>query len=249
MAGKFYAVKSGRTPGIYNTWDACKAQVDGYGGAIYKSFKTAAEAAAYMGWGNTEAVNSAKSVNNVKLVNNVKSVNNVEAARYVQFDNKVEPVNNVENIENTATLGGKTSSSSDSGVAYVDGSFNVATGEFSYGVVMFHNGEELHFNQLFNDKELATMRNVAGEIKGAEAAMQYAYDNQMKELTIYHDYEGISRWPLREWKANKSGTIAYQNFYDNISKYVNIKFVKVKGHSGDKYNDVADRLAKEALGL
>ena len=204
MAGKFYAVKSGRTPGIYNTWDACKAQVDGYGGAIYKSFKTAAEAAAYMGWGNTE---------------------------------------------NTVALGGKITEGIDSGIAYVDGSFNVATGEFSYGVVMFHNGEELHFNQFFNDKELASMRNVAGEIKGAEAAMQYAYDNQMKELTIYHDYEGISRWPLREWKANKSGTIAYQNFYDKISKNVNIKFVKVKGHSGDKYNDVADRLAKEALGL
>ncbi len=26
-------------------------------------------------------------------------------------------------------------------------------------------------------------------------------------------------------------------------------FVKVKGHSGDKYNDLADRLAKDALGI
>mgnify|MGYP001651142832 CR=1 FL=1 len=26
-------------------------------------------------------------------------------------------------------------------------------------------------------------------------------------------------------------------------------FNKVKGHSGDKYNDVADRLAKDALGI
>ena len=228
MAGKFYAVKSGRTPGIYNTWDACKAQVDGYGGAIYKSFKTAAEAAAYMGWGNTGNNKSAETVKSKKAVSNVENVDSVE------------------NTGKSATLSGKTIEDKDScidrGIAYVDGSFNVATGEFSYGVVMFHNGEELHFNQFFNDKELATMRNVAGEIKGAEAAMQYAYDNQLKELTI-------SRWPLREWKANKSGTIAYQNFYDKISKYVNINFVKVKGHSGDKYNDVADRLAKEALGL
>ena len=28
-----------------------------------------------------------------------------------------------------------------------------------------------------------------------------------------------------------------------------IRFVKVKGHSGDTYNDMADRLAKEALGM
>ena len=35
----------------------------------------------------------------------------------------------------------------------------------------------------------------------------------------------------------------------DIKKYVDIKFVKVKGHSGDKYNDLADKLAKEALGI
>ena len=30
MAGKFYAVKKGRKPGIYMSWDACKAQVMGF---------------------------------------------------------------------------------------------------------------------------------------------------------------------------------------------------------------------------
>lgn len=199
MAGKYYAVKVGKTPGIYNTWDDCKAQVDGVSGATYKSFKTAAEAAEYMGWGSeTKAPDS-------------------EAP----YD----------------------------GVAYVDGSYNVATGEFSYGVVMFHEGTELHFNRKFDDASLAEMRNVAGEIKGAEAAMEYAYNNGIKRLSIYHDYEGIAKWPLRQWKANKEETKAYQAFYDNIAKNVDITFIKVKGHSGDKYNDEADRLAKEALGI
>ena len=46
MAKKFYAVKTGRTPGVYGTWADCKAQVDGYSGAVYKSFPTAAEALA-----------------------------------------------------------------------------------------------------------------------------------------------------------------------------------------------------------
>ena len=114
---------------------------------------------------------------------------------------------------------------------------------------MFHNGEEHTFNKAFSDPELATMRNVAGEIKGAEAAMEYAYKNGMKSLTIYHDYEGISKWPLRLWAANKEGTKAYQQYYDEIKKSVDVKFVKVKGHSGDKYNDLADKLAKEALGI
>ena len=27
---KFYAVKEGKKPGIYHTWDECKEQVNGY---------------------------------------------------------------------------------------------------------------------------------------------------------------------------------------------------------------------------
>ena len=35
---KFYAVRKGLTPGIYKTWDECKAQVSGFPGTEYKSF-------------------------------------------------------------------------------------------------------------------------------------------------------------------------------------------------------------------
>lgn len=49
MAKKFYAVKAGRTPGIYETWSDCEKQVKGFGGAIYKSFPTKAEAQAFIG--------------------------------------------------------------------------------------------------------------------------------------------------------------------------------------------------------
>ena len=48
MAGKFYAVKKGRKPGIYMSWDACKAQVMGFPNARYKGFKTKAEAEAFL---------------------------------------------------------------------------------------------------------------------------------------------------------------------------------------------------------
>ena len=43
MAGKFYAVKKERKPGIYMSWDACKAQVMGFPNARYKGFKTKAK--------------------------------------------------------------------------------------------------------------------------------------------------------------------------------------------------------------
>lgn len=41
MAKKnFYVVWKGASPGVYETWDECKAQVTGFDGAIYKSFPT-----------------------------------------------------------------------------------------------------------------------------------------------------------------------------------------------------------------
>lgn len=48
MSKKYYAVKKGKKPGIYRTWDAAKSQVHGYPNAVYKSFKTLKEAEAFM---------------------------------------------------------------------------------------------------------------------------------------------------------------------------------------------------------
>jgi ribonuclease HI len=48
MVSKVYAVKKGRTPGIYHSWRQCKAMVDGYPGAVYKSFATVADAEAFV---------------------------------------------------------------------------------------------------------------------------------------------------------------------------------------------------------
>ncbi len=133
--------------------------------------------------------------------------------------------------------------------AYVDGSFDKLSGDFSCGMVVLYQGQEKLFCHRFCDRELAQMHNVAGEIKGAEAAMRFAVANQIKHLVIYHDYEGIAKWCNGAWKANKEGTKAYQAYYKSIRSMLNIEFVKVKGHSNDHYNDMADALAKQALGL
>lgn len=50
MAGKakFYAVKKGKVPGIYTTWDACRSMVHGFKGAVYKSFASRKEAELFL---------------------------------------------------------------------------------------------------------------------------------------------------------------------------------------------------------
>lgn len=45
---KYYAVKKGKHPGIYQTWPECQREVNGFSGAIYKSFSTLAEAQTWL---------------------------------------------------------------------------------------------------------------------------------------------------------------------------------------------------------
>ena len=220
---KFYAVKQGRKTGMFLTWDDCKKQVMGYPGAIYKSFGTREEAEAYLG---------------------------VTGAQTGQKNGTVDATERTAGITRSVSSGNNKSENTENAVEiYVDGSYHAATKEFSYGLVVLVDGKEEKFSQKMTDPELAQMRNVAGEIKGSEAAMQYALDHKIPSIIIYHDYQGIASWCNGDWKANKPGTIAYRDFYREASRKIKIQFRKVKGHSNDKYNDMVDQLAKEALGI
>ena len=64
MAKKYYAVKAGRIPGIYRTWDEVKEQVNGYSGAIYKSFETLQEAELFIS-SSIEQVSGNKKVDTI----------------------------------------------------------------------------------------------------------------------------------------------------------------------------------------
>lgn len=44
----YYAVAKGRARGVYTDWDACRQNVNGYSGAVYKKFLTLLEAQAFL---------------------------------------------------------------------------------------------------------------------------------------------------------------------------------------------------------
>ncbi|MBK6977215.1 MAG: ribonuclease H family protein [Cytophagaceae bacterium] len=66
---KFYAVWTGRKPGIYTSWDECKKQVEGFDGAQYKSFESKTEAENALKRNYYAVVNpSTKQASNGKLI-------------------------------------------------------------------------------------------------------------------------------------------------------------------------------------
>lgn len=135
-------------------------------------------------------------------------------------------------------------------IAYVDGSYNIKTKEYGFGCILIEGQKVVKELSGKGDKEaLVSMRNVAGEILGSLAAMKFALENGYPGVCIYYDYEGIEKWANGLWRANKIGTQNYQKLVNEYRKKINISFIKVLAHSGDFFNERADKLAKKAVGI
>lgn len=132
--------------------------------------------------------------------------------------------------------------------AYVDGSFNPQKGKYAFGLVAFHPGGEVEeFCGSGNSAEALKQRNVSGEMIAAMLSVKWAIVNGYKELTIYYDYAGIEAWVSGAWKAKNELTMKYRDTMRTWGTRVAIRFEKVEAHTGNKFNERADELAKEGL--
>ncbi len=127
--------------------------------------------------------------------------------------------------------------------AYVDGSFS--DGIVSFGAVILKGDnivEEL--SGVVNDNDFKGSRQVGGELLAAIKVAKWCIDNGINEIDIFYDYDGIKKWANKEWKARKELTRRYSRFINESG--LKIRWHKVKSHTGDKWNEHADRLAKSA---
>lgn len=132
--------------------------------------------------------------------------------------------------------------------AYVDGSFNEGTGTYSFGCVIIKpDGEIVREMGNGNNPETAAIRNVAGEMLGSMFAVRWALVKGYNKLDIYYDYQGIEAWATKQWKAKNEFTKKYADYMQKQMERIDISFHKVAAHTGNKYNEEADRLAKDAL--
>lgn len=134
-------------------------------------------------------------------------------------------------------------------IAYVDGSNKGDGSAFSWGIVAFSKHEKKTFNGMSTDPEQCKYRNISGELFASVHATKFAIDNKCTKITIYHDYAGIRHWAIGEWKTKNKLGKDYEAFFQKALKVIDVEFVKVKGHTGDKFNEEADILAKQALGI
>jgi len=125
---------------------------------------------------------------------------------------------------------------------YVDGSF--INGAIGYGAVILSGGNVV--GELYgavDDRSVASARQVAGELFAVREALRWCKENSVAEVALFYDYYGIEKWATGRWKANQPLTISYREFVQNSG--VRIRWHKVESHTGDRWNDRADALAKK----
>ncbi|HSQ19614.1 MAG TPA: RNase H family protein [Blastocatellia bacterium] len=128
---------------------------------------------------------------------------------------------------------------------YVDGSFiNGATG---YGAVVLNNGKVVdELSGPVAVADVSATRQVAGELVAVKEALKWCLEHSVDEVSIYYDYLGIEKWATRQWKTNQPLTAEYARFMSECP--IRIHWNKVDSHTGNRWNDRADVLAKQGAG-
>ena len=126
---------------------------------------------------------------------------------------------------------------------FVDGSFSPDFPKSGWAFVVTENDKEIARGSGITAFD-AESRNIDGEVMASFQAMRWL-DSNDKTGTICHDYEGIARWAKGEWQAKsniaKRYVAAAQPYLHRVS------FEKVEAHTGVKWNELVDKLAKEAI--
>lgn len=133
-------------------------------------------------------------------------------------------------------------------IAYVDGSYDDKLKKYSFGcILLLPSGDIVKESGNGDNPESLAIRNVAGEMLGAMYAVKWAMVNGYTEIELRYDYEGIEKWVQGIWKAKNELAQKYAAAMNDWKRSIRISFLKIAAHSNNRYNDMADELAKSAL--
>ncbi|SHF02145.1 ribonuclease H family protein [Clostridium fallax] len=132
---------------------------------------------------------------------------------------------------------------------YVDGSYNIKTKKYAYGLVAVRNDVIEYIDSgASEDTSQSNIRQIAGELEAAIKGVQYALSKKEKKVLIFHDYEGIAHHATGFWERREESSIKYYNKMNELIKLgIEVIFVKVDSHTGELFNELADEKCKEKL--
>lgn len=123
---------------------------------------------------------------------------------------------------------------------YVDGAY--INDKTRYSLILVIDGKKQYEESGEVPKGFRESRQVGGELYAALRAVQKAIELKYEKIILAYDYEGIKKWATGEWKTKIELTKNYARLMNSYN--IEIKWKKIASHSGDYFNNIADRLAR-----
>lgn len=134
---------------------------------------------------------------------------------------------------------------------YTDGACSGNPGKGGWGALIQENDNE----KKLSGSELNTTNNRM-ELTAVIRALEH-YD-ETKEIEVFTDSkyvmqgitEWIKNWKTNHWKTSQKKDVKNKDLWvllDSVSAKHDIKWSWVKGHAGDYGNEIADKLATQAI--
>ena len=218
-AMKFYAVAAGRTTGIFTSWPEAQAQVNEFPGAVFKSFKTKKEAEAFLADPVTGTGSGKK-----------------------KPSRKVPPCPG-EHTYPRGTI-----------VVYTDGSAIGNPGPGGYGVVIQADedqpAQELSggYNHTTNNRmEMTAVIKALEILEGTSSPVVLHSDSKYVVDALNKGW--AQNWHKRNWHKSDGNPALNADLWKRLlplSQTMEVRFVWVRGHSGNLLNERCDILANTA---
>ncbi|XP_069462130.1 ribonuclease H1-like [Ambystoma mexicanum] len=268
----YYAVRTGRKPGVYLNWDQCKAQVDKFPAARYKKFASEEDAWDFVGIDQTQqpsdepvtdAVNlPAKSEQETTkhqketskpILGSPKKRSHCQVSLAEEQPQpkrfKCIKLCEVPQIEKD-----KFTYMGESAVVYTDGCCSRNGKLKARAGIGVYWGRGHHLN--VGDRLPGRQTNQRAEIQAACRAIEQAKSENINKLVIYTDSKftinGITKWVTswkkNDWKLSTGKPVINKEDFEKLDELVqgiDIKWMHIPGHAGFSGNEAADRLARE----
>lgn len=250
----FYAVRTGKIPGIYNTWADCERQVKGHPKARYKKFGNVEEAQEFINEESASDIFIKKNIDAlaVKKTTVFKSKGNND----IVSNRKTKLVSEDDFLTHTFSSHDDLPTSA---VVYTDGScLGNGTKRAIGGIGVYW--APCHPRNISEYLDVENPTNQKAELRAASRALESAIEMNLTSVELRTDsvytIKAMTEW-IKTWQANGWRTSANKDVMNkdemlrlsNLCTRISVKWVHVAAHKGIYGNEQADQLANEgALG-
>lgn len=134
---------------------------------------------------------------------------------------------------------------------YTDGACTGNPGKGGFGAVLIYNGTEKRISKGYRKTTNNRM-----ELMAAIESLKMLKENCIVDLYSDSKYlvdainkKWLDSWKKNNWKKADKKPVLNTDLWEELSVLLNkhmVNFVWVKGHAGNKYNEICDSLAVEA---